>query len=164
MATEPLARVLRNNPDLTPVRDRLEQVRLLQGRYRSVVPAELASTSRVCAVDGTTVVVRADNAPVAAALRAMAPRLLAGLNAATGPEANLPEKNSFKNKQVGELTALRVEVQVDVPPPVRKVRPRENVPVERLAEVAKGLADSPLKEALNRIVGNQRKSSTRSKR
>jgi hypothetical protein len=159
MATEPLSRLLRLSPDLDAVRDRLEKVRLLQGRYRSVVPAALASTSRVCAVDGTTVVVRADNAPVAAALRAMAPRLLAGLN-----EAAEPGKNSLKIKRDQELTAFRVEVQVAAPPPARKVRPREALPVERLAEVARGLADSPLKEALERIVGDQMKSRTRSKR
>ena len=159
MATEPLSRLLRNNPDLGPVRDRLEQVRLLQGRYRSVVPAALASSSRVCAVDGTTVVIRADNSPVAAALRAMAPRLLAGLN-----ETAQAEKKPLKIKRDQELTALRIEVQVDVPPPPRKVRPRGDIPVDRLAEVARGLSDSPLKDALDRIVGNQRKRSTRSKR
>ncbi|HEX4944918.1 MAG TPA: DciA family protein [Usitatibacteraceae bacterium] len=164
MATEPLARLLRENADLAPVRNRLDQVKRLQGLYRSVVPVALASSSRVCAVDGTTVVVRADNAPVAAALRAIAPRLLAGLNdpatAATGP----PEKKPLKNKQDQELTALRVEIQVDVPAPPRKVRPRDDIPVERLAEVARGLSASPLKDALDRIVQAQRKSSTRSKR
>ena len=77
-----------------------------------MVPEELASTSRVCAVDGTTVVVRADNAPVAAALRALAPRLLAGLNAPPAPAEKLVE-----NQGDQELTALRVEVQVDAPPP-----------------------------------------------
>ena len=159
MATEPLARLLRDNPDLGPLRDRLEQVGRLQALYRSVVPGELASTSRVCAVDGTTVVVRADNAPVAAALRALAPRLLAGLNSPADPD-----KNPLKIKRDQELTALRVEVQVEAPPPARRVRRREPLPVARLAEVARGLADSPLKDALDRIVGNQRKSSTRSKR
>ena len=159
MATEPLSRLLRNSPDLAPVRDRLEQVKRLQGRYRSVVPVALASSSRVCAVDGTTVVVRADNAPVAAALRALAPRLLAGLN-----ETAQPEKNSLKIKRDQELTALRVEVQVEAPPLPRKVRAREPLPVERLAEVAAHLADSPLQESLERIVAGQRKSSTRSKR
>jgi hypothetical protein len=89
----------------------------------------------------------------------MAPRLLAGLN-----EAAEPGKNSLKIKRDQELTAFRVEVQVAPPPPVRKVRPRESMPVERLAEVARGLADSPLKEALERIVGDQMKSRTRSKR
>lgn len=159
MATEPLARLLRESTDLDPVRDRLDQVRLLQERYRSVVPAALASTSRVCAVDGTAVVVRAENAPVAAALRAMAPRLLAGMKAAAEPG-----KNPFKNKQDQELTALRVEVQVDVSPPRRAVPPRSAIPAERLAEVAEGLADSPLKEALTRLAESQRKSTTRSRR
>jgi hypothetical protein len=159
MATEPLARLLRDNPDLAPVRDRLELVRRLQARYRSVVPGELASTSRVCAVDGTTVVVRADNAPVAAALRALAPRLLAGLN----PPAD-PDKNSLKIKRDQELTGLRVEVQVEAPAPARPVRRREPLPVARLAEIASTLADSPLKDALERIAGGQAKRSTRSKR
>ena len=159
MATEPLARLLRDNPDLGPVRDRLEQVRRLQGRYRSVVPGELASTSRVCAVDGTTVVVRADNAPVAAALRALAPRLLAGLNSPADPD-----KNPLKIKRDQELTALRVEVQVEAPPPSRRPRARGELPADKLAGVAAGLSDSPLKEALERIVRAQAKTSTRSKR
>jgi hypothetical protein len=158
MATEPIARLLRQSPELAPVRDRLELVGRLQGRYRSVVPVELASSSRVCAVDGTTVVVRADNAPVAAALRALAPRLLAGLNAAG------PGKNSLKIKRDQELTAMRVEVQVEAPAPSRPVRPRGALPAEKLAGVAATLADSPLKEALERIVRRQAKSSTRSKR
>jgi hypothetical protein len=159
MATEPLARLLRDNPELGPVRDRLERVRRLQGRYRCVVPGELASSSRVCAVDGTTVVVRADNAPVAAALRALAPRLLAGLNTPAPPG-----RNPLKNKRDQQLTALRVEVQVAAPPPGRRPPPREPLPVERLARIASGLAESPLKEALDRIVRAQAKSSTRSKR
>ena len=158
MATERLSRLLRNSPDLGPVRDRLEKVRQLQGLYRSIAPDALASSSRVCAVDGTTVVIRADNAPVAAALRALAPRLLAGLNRLSGPG-----KKPFKNKREQELTGLRVEVQVDAPAPSRKVRAREPIPVDRLADVARGLSDSPLKDALDRIVGAQRKSSTRSK-
>ena len=162
MATEPLARLLRRNPELAPVRERLDRVARLQGRYRSLVPVELASSSRVCAVDGTTVVVRADNAPVAAALRALAPRLLAGLNA--GPDSGKNSKNSLKNKRDQELTAMRVEVQVDAPPPARPVRPRGALPVEKLAGVAAGLSESPLKEALERIVRHQAKSSTRSKR
>jgi hypothetical protein len=159
MATEPLARLLRASPDLAPVRDRLDQVRRLQGRFRSVAPEGLASSSRVCAVDGTTVVIRADNAPVAAALRAIAPRLLAGLVA-----ADRPVKKTLKIKKDQELTALRVEVQVEAPPPSRPVRPRGEVPVDRLAAIAQGLAESPLRQALERIVRGQRKSRTRSKR
>jgi hypothetical protein len=159
MPTEPLRRLLRQSPELESVRDRLDWVGQLQERYRSVAPEELASSSRVCAVEGTTIVIRADNAPVAAALRAMAPRLLAGLAAAAPPG-----KNSLKIKQDQELTALRVEVQVVAPPLRRKVVPRGEFPAERLAQVAESLSDSPLKEALTRIARGQRKSSTRSKR
>jgi hypothetical protein len=159
MPAEPLSRLLRKSPELESVRDRLETVGLLQDRYRSIAPEGLASSSRVCAIEGLTVVVRADNAPVAAALRAMAPRLLAGLTSAASSD-----KNSFKNKQEGNLTGLRVEVQVDAAPPRRKVIARGEFPAERLAEVAAGLSQSPLKEALTRIARGQTKSSTRSKR
>ena len=106
--------------------------------------------------------VRADNAPVAAALRALAPRLLAGLAEPAGAGKN--SKNSLKNKADQELTALRVEVQVDRLPPTRPVRPRAPLPLDKLAGVAKGLSDSPLKEALEQITGGQAKRSTRSKR
>ncbi|MBK8321147.1 MAG: DUF721 domain-containing protein [Betaproteobacteria bacterium] len=64
MATRPLARLLRENADLEQVRDRLAEVTLLQERFRQVAPATLSQACRVCAVDGSTVVVRADNAPV----------------------------------------------------------------------------------------------------
>ncbi len=167
MATEPIARLLRQSPDLAPVRDRLEQVGRLQDCFRSVVPAGLASTSRVCAVDGTTVVVRADNAPVAAALRALAPRLLAGLKQCVGQERPPPgkgAKSALKIKRDQELTALRVEVQVEAPAAPRKVRERKALPMARLAEVAEGLAESPLKEVLERITRGHRKTSTRPKR
>jgi Dna[CI] antecedent, DciA len=158
MATRPLARLLGENADLEPVRDRLAEVTLLQERFRLVAPATLSQACRVCAVDGSTVVVRADNAPVAAALRAMAPRLLAAL---LEPAAG---KKSLKNNREGKLTGLRVELQVAVPP--RKPAPvaRGVLPREALAALAGSMSDSPLKDALDRIATGQRKSSTRSKR
>lgn len=158
MATRPLARLLGENADLEPVRDRLAEVARLQERFRLVVPASLAGACRVCAIDGTTVVVRADNAPVAAALRAMAPRLLAAVKAAAAG------KKSLKDKRDQELTALRVELQVAAPPRRRAPVTRGELPREALGELADRLSDSPLKEALGRIAGGQRKSSTRSKR
>jgi hypothetical protein len=159
MPAEPLRRLLGRSPELDLVRDRLEQVRQLQERYRSVAPDGLASSSRVSAVEGTAVVIRADNAPVAAALKAMAPRLLAKLL-----DAAPPREKSPKIKRDQELTSLRVEVQVTAPPPRRTVVARGEVPVDKLAELAGRLSDSPLKEALTRITRGQRKTSTRSKR
>jgi hypothetical protein len=159
MPAEPLRRLLRLSPELEQVRDRLERVSQLQERYRSVAPEGLASSSRVCAVDGATVVIRADNAPVAAALKAMAPRLLARL-----AEAGPPPKDTLNIKRDQELTALRVEVQVDPPPVRRPVIARGVIPVDRLAEVARHLSDSPLKDVLDRMTRSQAKRSTRSKR
>ena len=158
MATRPLARLLGDNADLEPVRDRLAEVARLQERFRQAAPATLSQACRVCAIDGSTVVVRADNAPVAAALRAMAPRLMAAI---IEPAAG---EKSFKNKRDQELTVLRVELQVAVPPLRRAPVPRGDLPREALGELADKLSDSPLKEALGRIAAGQRKSSTRSKR
>ena len=158
MATRPLARLLGENADLEPVRDRLAEVTLLQERFRQVAPATLSQACRVCAVDGSTVVVRADNAPVAAALRAMAPRLLAALLASAAG------KKSLKNNRDQELTALRVELQVSVPPRKPAPVPRGELPREALGALAERMSDSPLKDALDRIAPGQRKSSTRSKR
>ena len=157
MPTRPLARLIGENAELGPVRDRLAEVARLQARFSQVAPATLSQACRVCAIDGSTVVVRADNAPVAAALRAMAPRLLAALkDSAAG-------KKSLKNKREEELTGLRVELQVAVPPPRRAPAARGELPREALGTLAQTLSDSPLKTALDRIA-RQAKSSTRSKR
>mgnify|MGYP000880103007 CR=1 FL=1 len=159
MATRTLSRLIRDNDGLDAVRDRLGEVERLQGRYRLVVPAPLGEASRVCAIDGSTVVVRALNAPVAAALRAMAPRLLAGLKI---PD---PGDKSLKYKRDEELTGLRVELQVAALPPRRAPKPRGPMPREALARVAEGLPEeSPLRESLLRIAGDQTKSRIRSKR
>ena len=158
MATRRLARLLDENAELGPLKERVDCVKRLDERYRQVVPASLGGASRVCAIDGSTVVVRADNAPVAAALRAMAPRLLAAL--ASRSETG----GSLKNKRDQELTGMRIELQVAAPPPRRAPVPRGEMPREALGKLADGLADSPLKDALDRIAGGQRNSRTRSKR
>ena len=106
--------------------------------------------------------VRADNAPVAAALRALAPRLLAGLAEPAGPGKN--SKNSLKKKAEQELTGWGVEAQVPPLPRDPAGPPRAPLPLEKLAGVARGLSDSPLKDALEQITGGQAKRSTRSKR
>jgi hypothetical protein len=115
---------------------------MLQKRYRGLAPENLAAASRVCAIDGTTLVIIADNAPVATALKALAPRLLAGLGSAA----------HGKLKPDQEFTSIRIEVQVSPGKPKRIVYARGKLPKEKLGAVAEGLSDSPLKEALRRIV------------
>ena len=92
--------------------------------------------------------------PVAAALRHIAPRLLEGLR-----DTRHPAKRSTDQ----EFTSIRIEVQVEVPVRKRQVVSRGEVPREKLSKVARGLADSPLKETLERMAEPQIISRTRSK-
>ena len=155
MATESVSRLLDENADLKPLATRLAYIKRLQRRYRSLAPERLAEASRVCAIDGTTVVICATSGPVAAALRHLAPRLLEGFR-------DLARKSS-KHSKDQELTGIRIEVQVDIPkPPARRIS-RAPMPVEQLARLAGRLSDSPLKEALERIAEPDQSKRTRIK-
>ena len=147
MATDSVSKVLGDAPELKVLQERLNLIDRLQRSYRTIAPGELARASRVSAIDGTTVVIYATSGPVAAALRQVAPRLLSGLQ----------KSNSLKENEKAELTGIRVEVQVEARPARRAVVPREPVPVERLAKVAAGLSDSPLKDTLGRMSRPQSK-------
>ena len=154
MASEPIAKLLGENNDLRPLAERLEYIKRLQKRYRTVAPEQLAAASRVCAIDGTTVVICAASGPVAAALRHLAPRLL---------EALRTIRRSSKHSRDQELNSIRIEVQVDRPAPRRAVAPRQPIPQDKLDRVAAGLSDSPLKETLERMARDQTTRRTRSK-
>src|SRR5213595_1593592 len=101
MATEPISKLLGEDPDLRPLAQRLERIKRLQRRYRTLVPEQLAAASRVCAIDGTTVVVLATGGPIAAALRHIAPRLLEGLRETA--------RKSSKHSGDQELNSIRIE-------------------------------------------------------
>lgn len=143
MATEPIAKLLGTAAELQPLAARLAFIKRLQRRYRSLVPEPLAQASRVCAIDGTTVVICAASGPIAAILRQLAPRVLEGLRDAA--------RRSSKYSTDQEFNSIRVEVQVKSVTPRRPVKPREELPREKLAEVARGLSESPLRETLQRI-------------
>ena len=142
MAPEPIARLLDESAELRPLASRLAYIRRLQRRYRTIAPPALVEASRVCAVDGTIVVVCADSGAVAAALRHLAPRLLEGLRSSN---------KSLKHARDQELTSMRVEVQVAVPKPPKRVIARGEVPAEKLEAVAKRMKESPLKEQLEKM-------------
>jgi hypothetical protein len=84
MATESLSKLLGDNAELRPLSERLQYIKRLQKRYRTIAPESLASASRVCAIEGTTVVICAASGSVAAALRHLAPRVLQALHRAQG--------------------------------------------------------------------------------
>ena len=154
MATEPVSRLLGESSELQPLARQLSIVKRLQKRYRSLAPESLASASRVCAIEGTTVVICAASGPVAAALRHLAPRLLQALRESARTNPKHPRDQDF--------TSIRIEVQVDAPAPRRPVKPRGEMPAAALARVAAKLEDSPLKEELERIA-KAHMSRTRSK-
>jgi hypothetical protein len=141
--SRPIAKLLDENIELAPLARRLEQVRRLQKRYRALAPEQLAEASRVCAIEGTTVVVLATSGAVAAALRQIAPRLLEGLRGNA--------RKSSKHSGDQELTSMRIEVQVKERTPRRGVVARSEMPREKLGKVAERLADSPLKETLAKL-------------
>lgn len=147
MAPEPIARLLDENADLRPLAARLAYIRRLQRRYRTVAPPALERASRVCAVDGTIVVVCADSGAAAAALRHLAPRILEALRGAAAA------KNSSKHARDQELTSIRVEVQVAEPKAPRRVVARGEVPAEKLDALAKRMRASPLRDQLERMSG-----------
>ena len=149
MAPERLSKLLGENADLRPLAQRLDRIKRLQRRYRTLAPGPLAEASRVCAIDGTTVVVLATSGPVAAALRQIAPRLLEGLRETA--------RKSSKHSGDQDFTSIRIEVQVKDGTLRRPVIPRPDLPREVLGRVAKGLSDSPLKKTLEQLAATPAK-------
>jgi hypothetical protein len=156
MASESVSRLLDENIDLKPLTQRLAYIRRLQRRYRALAPERLADSSRVCAIDGTTVVICADSGPVAAALRHLAPRILEDLRSAA-------RANSSKHPRDQELTSIRIEVQVKNPQPKARVHARTEIPADKISGVADKLSDSPLKRELERMARDAQSRRTRSK-
>jgi len=154
MATESIAKLLGESTELRPLAERLAHIKRLNRRYRTLVPEGFAEASRVCAIDGSTVVVGAASGAVAAALRHLAPRLLEGLRSV---------RTHPKSSRDQELTSIRIEVQVNPPQPRRPVQPRDPLPAEKLAAVSAKLSDSPLKSQLDRMAGEQAAKRSRSK-
>lgn len=158
MPLEPVSRLLGRSAELASFRDRLARVARLQARYRRSVPDALALSSHVAAIDGTSAVIQASNGSVAAAIKAIAPRVLAALNRGSSGSGELKTENNQ------EVTALRVEVQVIAAPPAPVRRASAPPSAETLGRIADGLTDSPLRQVLRRMAAAQSSRKTRSTR
>jgi hypothetical protein len=152
MASDSISKLLGQTAEIKPIAARLEDIKRLQRRYRTLAPERLATASRVCAIDGTIVVICAASGAVAAALRQLAPRLLEGLR---GP------RKSPKHSEDQDFTSIRIEVQVTTALPRREVIPPPAMPRDQLGKIAATLSDSPLKATLERMSGQSKR--TRSK-
>ncbi|MGE5028253.1 MAG: DciA family protein, partial [Betaproteobacteria bacterium] len=120
-------------PNLQPLLQEANKLLSLQNAWSEITPSPLAKASRVRTVRGQTLVVSASNGAIAAKLRQLAPSLLA----------------KIRERGV-EVTAIRVDVQVEAPPPSRKPKDLalSRSALASLANLEQNLAASPLKDAL----------------
>jgi hypothetical protein len=152
MASEPISKLLGQTAEIKPIAARLEDIKRLQRRYRTLAPERLAAASRVCAIDGKIVVICAASGAVAAALRQLAPRLLEGL----ARTCEIP-----KTSRGSGLYFNPHRSSSNYRTPKRQVIPPPAMPREALGRIAAGLSDSPLRQTLERMAGQSKR--TRSK-
>jgi hypothetical protein len=129
--------------DLKAIHMRASRLAALQQVYRMAVPEELAKRSRVADERSGTLVVAAETSAVAAKLRQLVPRIVADIV-----------------KCEPEVTAIRVEVQVNEDVAEKQqFRPQmSRQALKDLTQLRDTLPESPLRQALSRLVEHGRES------
>ena len=124
-------------PNLQTLLQHTQKLLALQKIWHEIAPRQLVATSRIGAVRDQTLIVYASNGAIAAKLRQLAPSLLAEIQ-----------------KQGVEVTAIRVDVQVEAPPPGNKPKDLaiSRNALNNLDELEKSLTASPLKNALQALI------------
>jgi hypothetical protein len=122
--------------ELSQLSNKASQLMALQQQLDNIIPPSLKGKCRVMQLDQQTLSLSADNGAIASKLRQMTTDLAAKL------------------REMGrEVTVIQVSVQVKstpyIPPP--EARTLSISEKNLLTEFADKLADSPLKEALNRL-------------
>jgi len=127
--------------DLQAITVRLDRVAALQQIYLGAVPSELSVLSRVADERAGTVVIVADTSAVAAKLRQLAPRIVTEIV-----------------KREPQRTSIRLEVQLAPSVGTARVRGPEisQTGLASLTELQQSLADSPLREALTKLLDRRR--------
>jgi len=124
------------SPELRQLSGRAGKLMALQKLYEQIAPASLLPYSRVHKLERQVLTLAANNSAIAAKLRQIAPTLT----------------KMFLDGGC-EVTGIQVRVQVTFSPPAESiVRPvLSRAGRNRLVELAAGLPDSPLKNALQRL-------------
>ena len=133
-----------NTPELRQMSVKAGQLQALQQQYELLVPPSLGRYSRVMQIEQRVLILAANNSAIAAKLRQLAPELA----------RQLRDKGC-------EITGIQVKVQV-VLPDFKHVSSPVTLSQEgrrRLAELSEELSDSPLKQALLRMLRNSASSS-----
>jgi hypothetical protein len=141
---KPIRTLVAENEAMEPILGRLAVISRLQKTFADTLPPSLRLSSRVAAVEGTTLIVAATNGAAAALLKQMVPRLV--------------ERFQENQMQEQEVTAIRVIVQPEATAETGRVMPRRKAAgnVAPMADAALNtladtLSDSPLKETLTKI-------------
>lgn len=122
--------------ELRQLSRKAEQLLALQRHYERIAPPSLMRASRVLLLEGQTLTLAADNSAASAKLRQLAPELT----------------RLFQSAGC-EVTGIQVKVQVAQPSIMRTPTPVSLSAIGRqqLVDLADKLADSPLKNALQRL-------------
>ena len=147
MPARKIDELLARSGELRALSAQAQRLAELQQVLHEAVPSSLVHSARVSTFRAGRLVVLADNAAVAAKLRQLVPRLL-----------------RFMQERENEVTGIQIEVQVAVPQrdsaKARSGRDLSLTAIGSLEGLAGTLKDSPLKEALDRLV-QRRKRTTR---
>jgi len=127
------------HPELNALNARNQQTQTAQKIWEAIAPDNLAQFSHASSIKNQQFTVFADNNVVAAKIKLLLPSLLIKLQ-----------------KQVCEVTAIRVKVQVKSTPqpklkPSKKLSP---VAVNQLKQLGKKLSGTALGDALDKLIKN----------
>jgi len=143
MPTRKLSALIIDNAGLTALSRATECIAALQRLYVVCAPPDMVRASRVVNKHDGMLVIAADNGAIAAKLRQQAPRLLKNMQ-----------------KQGGEVTGIRVQVQVDRSiPAARKRAEKAPLPIdsiENFEKLSKQVKDPELRSALARFAARRR--------
>lgn len=136
-----LPSLLNATPELRQIAQHARLTATLQRHYAEIVPPSLRQASHVMRLQGSTLVLAADNGAVGAKLRQLGKELI----------------SSFLTRGC-EVTGIQIRVQArteQTPPPVR-YRHLGETGRKTLADFSAGLAESPLKKSLQRLAAKRR--------
>ncbi len=138
---KPIRTLVAENEAIAPMLGQLALISKLQKTYADTIPASLHASSRVAAMEGTTMIVAATNGAAAAQLKQMLPRLFA--------------RFLENQKRDQEVTAIRVIVQPTVVAGAgasnKRVLPGTPMSDASLGALVDALPESPLKETVARM-------------
>lgn len=143
MPTRKLSALIIDNAGLTALSRATQCIAALQRLYVVCAPPDMVRASRVVNKHDGMLVIAADNGAIAAKLRQQAPRLLKNMQ-----------------KQGGEVTGIRVQVQVEGTSPASRIRAKKApLPIDfidNFESLSKRVKDPDLRSALARFVARRR--------